>query len=62
MPINWTNLFKKYKSSWLALKDDETTVVGKGKTAKKAMENAITRGYTNPILVHMPARLVSYVG
>lgn len=62
MPIDWTKIYKKYKGLWVALKDDEQTVVGSGKTAKEALRQAQNVGYDNPILTRMPAELITYVG
>jgi len=62
MGIDWTEIYKKYKGMWVALKDDEQTVVGSGKTAKEAWENAQKNGYAKPILTRMPEKLVAYVG
>jgi len=62
MAINWSKIYKKYKGRWVALKKDEETVVGSGKTAKEAWEEAQKKGYKKPILTHMPKELVTYVG
>lgn len=62
MVIDWTKIYKKYKGLWVALKNDEQTVISSGKTAKIAWENAQKKGYKNPILTKMPAKLVAYVG
>lgn len=62
MAIDWTKIYEKYKGLWVALKDDEQTVVGSGKTAKEAWESAQRKGYKKPILTRMPDRLVTYVG
>lgn len=62
MAIDWTKIYKKYKGLWVALKDDEKTVVGSGKTAKEALEKAQKMGYENPILTRMPERIITYVG
>jgi hypothetical protein len=62
MAIDWTKIYKKYKGLWVALADDEKTVVGSGKTAKKAWDEAQKKGYKNPILTHMPKDLFTYVG
>lgn len=35
MAKDWTHLFEKYCGKWVALADDETTVVASGATAKK---------------------------
>lgn len=62
MAIDWTNIYKKYKGLWVALKDDEVTVISSGKTAKNAWDEAKKKGYAKPILTKMPSDLSSYVG
>ncbi len=59
---NWTTIYEKYKGLWVALKKDEVTVVGSGKTLKEAVEKASTHGYLNPIVTRMPKTLSAYVG
>lgn len=60
--IDWTNLFEQYKGLWVALEDDETTVVGSGKTLKEALESAKASGFSEPIVTHVPEKLVTYIG
>ena len=60
--IDWTKIYKRYKGFWVALKDDEKTVIASGKTAKEAWEKAQKKGYKKPILTKMPKELVAYVG
>lgn len=62
MNIDWTKIYKKYKGLWVALKDDEETVVGSGKTLREAVDMAKKKGYPNPILTRMPDSLATYVG
>ena len=62
MAIDWTKIYKKYKGLWVALKDDEKTVISSGKTAKEAINKAHDKGFKNPILTRMPENLVTYVG
>lgn len=62
MVIDWTKIYKEYRGLWVALLDDEKTVVGSGKTAKEAWEEALRKGYKKPILTRMPEELVTYVG
>ena len=62
MAIDWTNIYKKYKGLWVALKSDEKTVLASGKTAKIAWDKARKNGYLKPILTKMPSSLTSYVG
>ena len=59
---DWTKLYKKYKGLWVALADDEETVMGSGKTAKEAWDKARERGYQKPIMARMPEQLTTYVG
>jgi hypothetical protein len=60
--INWTPLYKKYKGMWVALLDDEITVVGYGKTLKEAKLKAKKNGYNHPIFTRMPPSLSAYAG
>lgn len=60
--MDWTKIFQAYKGQWVALDDDEQTVVGFGVTAKDALATAQQQGFTRPILTRMPDRLVAFVG
>lgn len=62
MAIDWSNLYKKYKGKWLALKKDEKTVIGVGNTAIQAFNKAKDSGYDNQILTKIPTKLLPYVG
>ena len=62
MAIDWTNIYKKYKGLWVALKSDEKTVISSGKTAKEAWDVAQKKGFSKPIITKMPPKLISYVG
>ena len=62
MSIDWTKIYKKYKGLWVALEEDERTVLASGKTAKEALNSAISKGHYKPILTHIPSELEAYVG
>ncbi|MFM2340257.1 MAG: hypothetical protein RLZZ360_893 [Candidatus Parcubacteria bacterium] len=62
MSHDWTHLFKMYKGLWVALLDDEKTVVGSGKTAATAMKQANVGGHKTPILTRVPDTLSAYIG
>ena len=62
MAIDWSKIYKKYRGLWVALKDDEKTVIASGITAKEAWMKAHSKGYQKPILTRMPEKLVTYVG
>lgn len=59
---NWTKIFENYKGLWVALKDDEITVVGSGITLKEAISSANDNGCIDPIVTKMPRTLSAYVG
>ena len=62
MAKDWTKIYEKYRGSWVALAEDEETVVGSGRTAKEAWGDAQRKGYAKPILTRMPEKLATYVG
>lgn len=62
MAIDWTKIYKKYKGFWVALKNDEKTVISHGKTAKEALLKAQQKGAKTPILTRMPTKLTPYIG
>jgi hypothetical protein len=60
MATDWTKLFREYKGMWIALLDDERTVVGSGKTLKEALLAAQKKGHSYPILSRMPKTLDAF--
>ena len=62
MAQDWSKIYKKYKGLWVALLDDEKKVVGSGKTAREAFDEAVKRGHKSPILSRVPEDLNAYVG
>ena len=62
MTKDWTKIQKKYKGQWVALADDEQTVLGAGKTLKQAMSAAKKKTDQTPIFTRMPETLTAYVG
>ncbi len=62
MAKDWTKLYKKYKGLWVALAEDEETVLGFGNTVKEALILAKTKSSKTPFLTRVPKTLASYVG
>lgn len=60
--IDWTDICKKYKGLWVALLDDQQTVVGSGRTLKEAKEEAQKNGHKSPIMMRVPERIIPFVG
>jgi hypothetical protein len=59
---NWTALFKEYKGQWVALKDDEITVISSGEVLPEVIRKAADKGYDKPILTKVPKKDVVYIG
>ena len=57
-----TPVYKKYKGQWVALKDDEVSVIANGEKAKDVWEKAVKKGFKNPIIFKVPSKLMPYVG
>jgi len=62
MAIDWRKIYKKYRGLWVALKEDEKSVIAFGETAKEVFDKAKKEGYKEPILTKVPKELVTYVG
>lgn len=62
MAKDWTNIYKKYKGMWVALAEDEVTVLGVGKTAREALQKAKETSSARPTLTRMPENLNAYAG
>ena len=62
MAKDWTKIWEKYKGLWVALDEDEETVLGAGKTVREALEEAKKKTDKTPYLTRMPDKLVAYVG
>jgi len=60
--INWEKIREKYKGQWVALEDDEVTVVASGRSVREVLEKAKEEGHTEPIVAFMPRELVSFAG
>jgi hypothetical protein len=61
MSIDWTEIYNNYKGRWVALEDDEQTVVGSGESARGALAQARENGYEQPILTRMPEDSMTFI-
>ncbi len=60
--IDWTEIFKQYAGMWVALAQDEKTVVAASKNAKKAYDEARKTGVDVPIMLKVPQESLPYIG
>jgi len=58
MAIDWTELFNDYKGEWVALKDDEKTVIAHGTSAIEVWNKA-RKTAPKPILMQVPDRVIA---
>ncbi len=62
MAIDWTKIQKQYAGQWVALKNDEKTVVAADNTLRGAYEKAQQEGCARPIVSFMPTEDINFVG
>ena len=62
MTIDWTKNFEKYRGSWVALKEDQLTVIANGKTVKEVLSKAKDKGMPDPILFKVPTEILPQIG
>jgi len=61
--IDLTEILKPYveKNLWVALNDDQTEVIGSGKTIKEAISNARKNSKENPVLIRADKDYSAYI-
>ena len=59
---DWTEICEKYKGLWVALADDEQTVIASGKDVSSTIALSAEKGNDNPILFRVPDEIVDFVG
>ena len=62
MAKDWTKIYKKYKGLWVALAEDEETVLAVHETARAVLLKARQGGNKTPILMRVPEDLQTFVG
>jgi hypothetical protein len=62
MATDWTRLFDRHHGQWVALANDEVTVIASASTAKQALDASAAKGSPDPILYRVPDTLESFAG
>lgn len=60
--IDLTKIYKEYRGRWVALAEDEQTVVSSGKKAVVVYKEAKAKGLKKPIMMKVPKEIIPYVG
>lgn len=59
---DWTDIYESYKGLWVALLEDQETVVGKGRSMSEARQDAARKGYEEVFLMSVPQEVLTFVG
>ena len=59
--VDLSKVFEPYKGMWVALTDSDQ-VISADKSAKKAYNEAIKKGYKEPIMFKVPKRDLPHIG
>ncbi|MFF7525955.1 DUF5678 domain-containing protein [Streptomyces pseudovenezuelae] len=59
---DWSKLYQKYKGQWVALQQDQVTVIAAAATLAEAMDKANQLGFDDPIMTKVPGELKLLVG
>ena len=62
MTKDWTEIFREYKGLWIALAEDEVTVIAASKDVKEAYKEAKEKGIKSPIMFSVPKKHIAYIG
>jgi hypothetical protein len=57
---DWSQLFANHRGQWVALADDEVTVLAAAPTAKAALAASASKGSPKPILYRVPDTLDTF--
>ena len=59
---DWSKIYEKYRGLWVALKNDEVTVIAAAPTLREARQKANEAGHPHPIFTKMPSELTYFAG
>lgn len=62
MATDWTKIFRKYKGKWVALTDDEKSIIAAGSTVAEVMDKSKRKGFNLPVLFKIPTANTAYIG
>ncbi|MEK7073108.1 MAG: DUF5678 domain-containing protein [Patescibacteria group bacterium] len=62
MTIDWTPIMHNYRGKWVAIADDEVTVLCSADTAMDVIRLAHEKGIEHPMLFKVPVKDVTFVG
>lgn len=61
-PLSLGKILKGYERKWVALSDDNTRVFGAGESAKEALKDAESKGFSDVTLMYVQPLGLLYCG
>ena len=58
----WSQISSTYRGQWIALEDDEQTVIASGKDLESTLAASAVKGRRDPIVFRVPDEIVDFVG
>ncbi len=59
---DWRPLYKKYRGHWVAIADDQMTVIASGLSRQQVREQAAKLGHSHPLVLRLPEELTAFAG
>ena len=59
---DWTHICREYRGRWVALADDEETVIAAAGDVPSVLALSAERGHRDPLLFRVPDEIVDFVG
>jgi hypothetical protein len=59
---DWRKLYEQHRGHWVALQEDEVTVIAAAPTLAEAKAKALKLGFSRPVMTKMPKDLSIFVG
>jgi len=62
MVIDWSGIYSEYAGMWVALAEDEVTVLAADTDGLKALRKGRAAGKGEPTLHRVPEKIISFAG
>jgi hypothetical protein len=59
---DWSVMCAEYRGRWVALADDEETVIAAGSDVPAVLALSAQRGHADPLLFRVPNEIVDFAG
>jgi hypothetical protein len=60
--VDWKTIYTNYKGLWVALDEDNETVVGSGRSPEAALHDAHAKGFANAAITYVGEEVTTFAG